>query len=428
LTPQRKPFGTALAGVLLILCIVLLAANLWRLNQPPRPDPRMVALAVRATIYAVPTATPRIVEVTRVVQVTAPPPTLTLTLTPTLTPTPPAAAPISAAQPQDPPPADAAASAKVLGEEAPPALMAASAGAAAGEALGTAAGEALGTAPGEAPGAALGEAPGAAPGQAPGDASGETSGEEAPVAAEGEPGAADEVQQVDAPLAAAPPSAECPTASGSQYTTVPVAGGGLSHPDLQHADLNLALRGYTPTSVAADLFDKDGPVDGDPPQLAGIFADGRRPGFGQAYRVNDWDWGCGERGCGSGPLEHVAATLITLGASAGEPLGIPHRGAQIYGGGYKALVLYAEPSRITLGYTREDSVANGYAVHLEGICVDPNLLALYRSSNAAGRGALPALREEEVLGTALGGGVLVAIRDRGVFFDPRSRLDWWHGF
>jgi hypothetical protein len=209
---------------------------------------------------------------------------------------------------------------------------------------------------------------------------------------------------------------------------VPVAGGGLSHPDLQHADLNLALRGYTPTSVAADLFDKDGPVDGDPPQLAGIFADGRRPGFGQAYRVNDWDWGCGERGCGSGPLEHVAATLITLGASAGEPLGIPHRGAQIYGGGYKALVLYAEPSRITLGYTREDSVANGYAVHLEGICVDPNLLALYRSSNAAGRGALPALREEEVLGTALGGGVLVAIRDRGVFFDPRSRLDWWHGF
>ena len=40
----------------------------------------------------------------------------------------------------------------------------------------------------------------------------------------------------------------------------------------------------------------------------------------------------------------------------------------------------------------------------------------------------PALREDEVLGTAPNGSVLVAVRDRGVFFDPRSRLDWWHGF
>lgn len=92
------------------------------------------------------------------------------------------------------------------------------------------------------------------------------------------------------------------------------------------------------------------------------------------------------------PLDHVAATLVTLAAGAGESPGIPHRRAQIYGGGYKALVLYAEPTRITLGYTRDDSVANGYTVHLEGICVDPNLVALYRSSNAAGRGFLPALR------------------------------------
>jgi len=38
------------------------------------------------------------------------------------------------------------------------------------------------------------------------------------------------------------------------------------------------------------------------------------------------------------------------------------------------------------------------------------------------------LREDEVLGTASSGSVLVAVRDRGVFFDPRSRLDWWQGF
>ena len=91
-------------------------------------------------------------------------------------------------------------------------------------------------------------------------------------------------------------------------------------------------------------------------------------------------------------------------------------------------MLYAESNRITLGYTREDSVANGDAVHLENVCVDPNLLALYQSSNATGRAFLPALREDEVLGTAGSGQVLVAVRDRGVFFDPRSRLDWRQGF
>jgi hypothetical protein len=239
---------------------------------------------------------------------------------------------------------------------------------------------------------------------------------------------AEQAPAEQAPAEQAPADISCPGDSDARYTTIPIAGGGLNHPDSQHADLNLMLRGYSPTTVAADLFDKDGPVDGDPPQLAGIFANYRRPAFGQAYRVNDWDWTCSEHGCGLGPLDHVGATLLTLAASTGEPLGIPHRSAQIYGGGYKAMVLYAEPTRVTLGYTREDSVANGYVVHLENVCVDTNLVALYVSSNAAGRSFLPALREDEVLGTAGSDSILVAIRDRGVFFDPRSRLDWWHGF
>ena len=141
-----------------------------------------------------------------------------------------------------------------------------------------------------------------------------------------------------------------------------------------------------------------------------------------------WDWGCGGSGCRAAPLDHVQSTLLALQVVPGENLGIPHRQAQVYGGGFKALVLYAEPTRLTLGYTREDSVANGYAVHLENICVDPNLVETYRSSNAGGRAFLPALREDEVLGTAGSGDLLVAVRDRGVFFDPRSRLDWWIGF
>ena len=191
-------------------------------------------------------------------------------------------------------------------------------------------------------------------------------------------------------MAIAMDSAGCPTVSDNQYTTVAVTGGGDGRPDNLHGDLNLGLRGYAPVDAAPALIDKNGPVDGDPPQLAGIFADGRLPGFGQSYQVYDWDWDCaGGLGCRSGLLEDVAATLLTLDTAPGEVMGIPHRNAQIYDGGYKALVLYAEETRLTLGYTREDSVANGYAVHIENVCVDPNLLALYRSSNAAGGARCP---------------------------------------
>jgi hypothetical protein len=102
---------------------------------------------------------------------------------------------------------------------------------------------------------------------------------------------------------------------------------------------------------------------------------------------------------------------------------------QIYRGGFIALVLYAEEQRITLGYTRRDNVAAGYAVHLENVCVNPNLLALYRAQrDQNGRhtsGFLPALRNNQVLGTALGDEIGVAIRDAGSFMDPRSHKDWW---
>jgi hypothetical protein len=365
--------------ILLVAILLGIGAIFWRLSQPPRPDPRMVALAARATVYALPTPTPLVVEVTRIVEVTrvvevTPIPTATLTPTVTATPTPPGEPESSA-----PPEGAAAVLASAPAEPAPP--------------------------PAE-----VAPAPDAG-----GDAAAAEPAQEASVAPA---------------VAETPPdlAAQCPTTSDRRYTTIPVAGGGLEHADGQHADLNLTLRGYTPVDAPRALFDKDGPVDGDPPQLAGIFADNRAPAFGATYRVFDWNWGCGGGGCRGEPLGHVAVTLVELQTAPGEALGIPHRGAQVYGGGYKAMVLYAEPTQITLGYTREDTVANGYAVHLEDICVDPNLVALYQGSNSSGRGFLPALREDEVLGVAPLGFLRVAVRDRGVFFDPRSRMDWWQGY
>jgi hypothetical protein len=349
------------------LILLALLATLWRVNQPPPPDPRMVALAARATLYALPTPTPQQIVVTQVVVVTQivivtatpiPPPTPlpTATITPTATVAPTQAPPAADAQPAlavAPPPLEAASVS--VGEAAQPAEKAA-------------------------------------------------------------------LVEVDAPS-----SDGCPAASSNQYNTIPVAGGGLDHPADQHADLRLALRTYQPVDAARTLIDKDGPVDGDPPQLAGIFGANRSPQFGQPYQVHDWDWACDVHGCRGALLDWPEVTLVALNMQGEAAVRIPRRGQQIYGGGYKALLLYAEPTGVTLGYTREDSVANGYVVHIENFCVDPNLLALYAGSQAAGRSSLPALREDEPLGLASLGEPLVAVRDRGAFLDPRSRLDWWHG-
>ena len=229
------------------------------------------------------------------------------------------------------------------------------------------------------------------------------------------------------PLVIGNPLPPCPVTSERAYDLIPVDGPPADHPDSLHGDLNLSLRSYTPVSATLSLVDINGPTDDDAPQLAAIFGDARTPVFTSAHRVFDWDWGCGEHGCPSPELTPMEVSLLGLGASPGEALSFPSRGPEIYGGGYKILVLYAEENRITLGYTRHDTVAPGYAVHLESLCVDPNLLALYRQGNEAGRSNLPGLRNGEVLGTARSNAVLVAVRDRGTFMDPRSRKDWWRG-
>jgi hypothetical protein len=212
--------------------------------------------------------------------------------------------------------------------------------------------------------------------------------------------------------------------SASHYDVIPVPPPPTDRPAAEHGDLNLALRGYSATSAALSLADYGGGTDGNAPQLPGIFADRRTPGFTSVHRVNNWDWNCN---CRAGPNTDWPVTLLGMETRSGEALAAPSRGAEIYRGGYKALVLYADETRITLKYTREDNVVSGYTVHLEGLRIDPNLLARYRDANARGRGSLPALRDGQPLGTASGSQVLVAVRDCGRFLDPRSRKDWWQG-
>ncbi len=351
--------------LLLLAILATLLVIAWRLLEPPRPSPRLIELAVRATLYAQPTATPQRIIVTQVVTqvvvVTATPtpapataqatPTPTVTALPTpVTPT--AAPPVEAAS--DPIPPEVADVAEAVTEVT-------------------------------------------------------------------------EVAEVAEVAVAAPGDATCPATSPNQYATIPVAGGGLEHPAEQHADLNLTLRGYLPTTAATAFVTANGPVDSDPPQLAGLLADGQAPVIVATHQVYGWDWQCAPHGCRTAPLTAPEVTLVALQTPPGAAVYPPRRGQQIYADGYTALVLYAEATQLTLGFTREDSVAGGYVVHLANLCVDPALLALYTASHSAGRGALPAVRAEQPVGMAALGDLLVAVRDRGTFLDPRSRLDWWRG-
>lgn len=253
---------------------------------------------------------------------------------------------------------------------------------------------------------------------------------------EEEPDENDDVTDPDKENVTEDPVGGCPTTSNAVYTSLPVVGLPADRPPPIHADLNLAVRSYVTTTAPLTLVDINGPTDGDAPNLAGIVSSAGTPSFVQAYSVNTWDWTCqGDEGmpwhghgCRGAPITYPPVTLLALATEPSAPVRTPARNAEIHAGGYIALVLYAEEKRITLVYTREDTVAHGYAVHLEDVCVDPALLSLYRQLDAAGRSWLPALHSLETLGTGSSLPVKVAIRDTGSFMDPRSRKDWWKGY
>lgn len=209
---------------------------------------------------------------------------------------------------------------------------------------------------------------------------------------------------------------------GAAYQTLGIIGDPTDRPAAEHPDLNLAIRGWVTSSFPLTVVSYGPTEDGRAPQLDNLFPDLRLPRFSSSQNVNGWDWSTSTRF----PPPEPYPTLLGLSTTPGEALGTPDSGYDI-GGGYDALVLYASSSRLTLKYTREDNVVSGYTIHLENVCVEPDLLALYNQANAAGRRSLPALRGGQVIGRANGSEILVAIRDTGRFMDPRSRYDWWAG-
>jgi hypothetical protein len=221
----------------------------------------------------------------------------------------------------------------------------------------------------------------------------------------------------------------CSQIPGETYVSLSITGPVTNRPADAHPDLNLAIRGYVATKAPAQLVDYGtAPSDARAPQLAGLLGGRLKLGspipFAGMAQVHDWTWATGQRGA---VLQAWPVTLAGLATLPGDTVHVPAAGYDI-GSGLQVLVLYATSERVTLKYTREDNVVAGYTLHLEGVCVEPRLRALYEQLNAAGRHELPALRPGQALGRARGTQLDVAIRDTGTFMDPRSRLDWWHGW
>jgi hypothetical protein len=238
----------------------------------------------------------------------------------------------------------------------------------------------------------------------------------------------------------------CPTTSNNQYS------GGTAYqrefddpvrPAYDHADKNLELRGYTPNTdpdLKRELVDYGSGDPTQPPQLATLFIPHRVPTLSTFYRVHNWVWApTPDPGSRGDPITSPPVTALGMQTTPGETLYVPTSGYDM-GGGMKVLVLFADEDTVTLRYTRDDSSGfGGYTVHVDNICTDPNLLALYSSlddpdgpryvyvppDNRPYAYDLPNLPAGQPIGTARSTIVVVAIVDTGVFQDTRSCNEWW---
>jgi hypothetical protein len=238
----------------------------------------------------------------------------------------------------------------------------------------------------------------------------------------------------------------CPTGSANRYGSGPAYQFDLDdpvRPSAAHADKNLALRGYAANTDAwlrRELINYGTDDRTQPPQFATIFTPNRVPALAGFYRVHDWNWSPspapGTRGA---PLTRWPVTALGLRVPAGEVLRVPASGYDIGQGG-EVIVMYADARGVALRYAREDSAgAAGYTLHVDGICTDPNLLALYAQLDAAAGPRyvyrspgqrpysypLPVLSAGHPLGVASSELVVIAIADTGTFMDPRSCNEWW---
>lgn len=235
-----------------------------------------------------------------------------------------------------------------------------------------------------------------------------------------------------------PGTSGCPGSSGNSYQAGPAYQRDTDNPvrpAYNHADKNLSLRGYSPTNASKGFVNHGSTDPTQPPQLATLFNPNRVSTFSSTHRANNWNWQPSPNpGSAGSAITDWPVTVLGMQTTGGEGLYVPTSGYDL-GGGMEVLVLFADADTIVFKYTRDDSAApNGYAVHVDNICTDPNLLALYNSLDSGARYVyqgypyaynLPNLPAGRQFGTARGTEIRVAVVDSGAFMDPRSCGDWW---
>ena len=196
-----------------------------------------------------------------------------------------------------------------------------------------------------------------------------------------------------------------------------------------NADMHLGYRGWAPVNAAHELVTIDGAgKDPNAPQFPALFGDNRTAAISGTYMRYRWDWDCNCPNPDDPLYSSYEVTVLGLAVQSGETIYTPEIADNYIdeGKGYVYQVLYAGDSGITL-YNGTDDDYHGYVVHIEDVCVDPDLVDLYWNLHEDGRDELPALKGHQAFGVALTNEIKVAVRDSGSFLDPRSRLDWWRG-
>ncbi len=212
-------------------------------------------------------------------------------------------------------------------------------------------------------------------------------------------------------------SVAAPTTSNNQYEIIPLEQPRDGRVPAEHGDLNVHLRGAqrTDSSEGRQLISLAGDTDPAAPNFRGVL----EPDFVAEYTLKNWDWGCN---CASDWINSIA--MMGVKVTPGQDIFIPRVPFEIYQGRFRATVLYASEDSVTISYTRDGSVANGYSVHYVGLNTDPNLVAQFNTIGIEEMQA-PGLDFETPVGTAASSELKVVIRDRGKFMDLRSEKDWW---
>jgi hypothetical protein len=117
------------------------------------------------------------------------------------------------------------------------------------------------------------------------------------------------------------------------------------------------------------------------------------------------------------------------------------------GGGYEAMVVFAESDRVTLHIGRHEyfvgskenncnggRCSGGYWIYVKGICVDQKILDAYNNVKRIQEQAnadknpiqLPMVKPGHTLGKATGNSVIVGVRDNGPFIST-SKPEYWTG-